>query len=197
VGLGVKVRLFGADVFLGTKFVNVGRCVRVAVADGVNGMEVSVRVGVRLNVGAETISENATTVSAMTVLILATKKSTTPTAGVPAWAAWLISLTPTAAAPHNRLTPRRAAKTIHKSGRYSLGLTTKVSTSRTLSPKPMNLSSTVTKQLIDYWYPNRLVYLIMPQISGNFRLKWFVFLSFGVYRFPQSICYETRSFPAG
>lgn len=147
----MKVRVFGTDVLLDGRFVDVGRRVRVAVADGVKGVDVFVKVGVGVNVGAETISENATTVSAMTVLMLATKKSTTPTAGVPAWAAWLISLTPTAAAPHKRLTPRKAAKTIHKSGRYSLGLTTKVSTSRTLSPKPMNHTSTVTtaaKQII-------------------------------------------------
>ena len=43
--------------------------------------EVSVRTG------AATISEKATTVSATTVLRLLTKKSTTPTSGVPSRAA--------------------------------------------------------------------------------------------------------------
>jgi hypothetical protein len=139
VGTGVNVGVFGTEVLLGTKTVEVGRFVRVAVADGESGTVVFVKVGmsVGVNVGAETISENASTVSTMTVLILATKKSTTPTAGVPAFAAWLMSLTPTAAAPQSKLTPRRAAKTIHSSGRYSLGFTTRVSTSCTLSPHTM------------------------------------------------------------
>ena len=82
-------------------------------------MDISVPVDVNVEVksGAETISENATTVSAMTVLMLETKKSTTPTVGVPARAAALISLTPTAAALQSRLTPRTAATTTHMSGR--------------------------------------------------------------------------------
>ena len=97
VGMGVKVSVFGMDVFLGTKLVEVGRLVGVVVTDGASEKAVFVRVraGVGVNVGAETISENASTVSTMTVLMFATKKSTTPTAGVPAWAAWLMSLTPT------------------------------------------------------------------------------------------------------
>jgi hypothetical protein len=172
VALGVNVFVFGINVLLAVSEVEVGRFVLVGVGELVIGISVSVRVGVRVNVGAETISENATTVSATTVLMLATKKSTTPTAGVPAWAAWLMSFTPTAAAPHNKLTPRRAAKTIHKSGRYSLGFTTKVSTSGTLSPNLMCLSSlmgTPCRQVVsdsmgtmrdtetDYWHPNGLV----------------------------------------
>lgn len=95
------------------------------------------KVGVGVSVGAETISWNASTVSTITVFMLATKKSTTPTAGVPSWAARLMSFTPTAAAPHNRLTPISAAKTIHKSGRYSFGLITEVSVSCIESPRPM------------------------------------------------------------
>jgi hypothetical protein len=94
-------------------------------------------VAVGVNVGAETISEKASTVSTITVLMLATKKSTIPTAGVPAWAARLISLTPTAAALHNKLTPMTAARTTHNKGRYSPGLTTTGSVSCTLSPKAM------------------------------------------------------------
>lgn len=141
LGVNVFVLVFGTRVLLSS--VDVGRFVLVDVAEPVTGISVSVKVGVGVRVGAETISENATTVSATTVLMLATKKSTTPTAGVPAWAAWLMSFTPTAAAPHNKLTPRRAAKTIHKSGRYSLGFTTKVSVSGTLSPNLMCLSSSL------------------------------------------------------
>lgn len=95
------------------------------------------KIGVGVNVGAETISENASTVSTTTVLMLATKKSITPTAGVPAWAAWFISFTPKAAVPHSRLTPIKAAKTIHSSGRYSLGLASKVVASCAFSPRPM------------------------------------------------------------
>ena len=138
VGVGVNVRVLGCIVLLGAKGVCVGRSVDVRVSDAVkDGSRVKVKVGVEINVGAETISENASTVSTMTVLMLATKKSTTPMAGVPARAAWLISLTPTAAAPHNRLTPIRAAKTIHSRGRYSLGFAANGFASCTLSPKPM------------------------------------------------------------
>lgn len=103
------------------KIENVGNKekVGVVVIVGVTGnkWEVSVLNDVDVNVGAETISENATTVSTMTVLMLETRKSTTPMFGVPTWAAALISLTPTTAAPHSRLKPRAAATTTHISGR--------------------------------------------------------------------------------
>ena len=45
---------------------------------------VSSGADVSVKMGAATISEKATTVSATTVLRLLTKKSTTPTSGVPA-----------------------------------------------------------------------------------------------------------------
>jgi hypothetical protein len=116
VGCGVDVRVLGTGGKSVFESVSVGRRVRVDVAVSV-GVEVLGIVAVEVNVGAETISEKASTVSTMTVLMLATKKSTTPTGGVPACAAWLISLTPTAAAPHNKLTPITAARTTHNSGR--------------------------------------------------------------------------------
>ena len=119
VGAGVLVRVGGLGV-LGNMNVGKGESARVGVnvlVPPVTGMEISVPVGVDVRSGAEIISEKATTVSAMTVLILETRKSTTPTVGVPIRAASLISLTPTAAALHSRLTPRTAATTTHMSGR--------------------------------------------------------------------------------
>lgn len=104
----------GGDVLVGKKNVDVGEGVMDGVEEDVApviGMEIPVKVGSAAEVELETLSENATTVSAMTVLILATKKSTTPMGGVPAWAAVLISRMPNNVAPHKSPKPRTAART--------------------------------------------------------------------------------------
>jgi hypothetical protein len=61
--------------------------------------------------------EKTCTVSTIMVFMLEMTKFTMPAVGVPIRAAWLISLIPTAATPHNRLMPSAAATTIHKRDR--------------------------------------------------------------------------------
>jgi len=120
VFVGVKVLVGGTKVLVKKKKVEVGLTVVVGVAEEVapvRGMDMSVSASEGPEVGPETTSEKATTVSAITVLILETRNSTTPTDGVPIGAEALISLTPTAAAPHSRPKPRMAATRIQMRGR--------------------------------------------------------------------------------
>lgn len=83
--MNVKVRVGGGEVLVKKKNVGVDRADSVAVGERVpvDERELPASVEVGVNVGAETISENATTVSTITVLMLETRKSTTPTTGVP------------------------------------------------------------------------------------------------------------------
>lgn len=118
--LGVGVCVGGLDVWFEPKGVETKESVAAGVVvevAPVNGMETSALSAGGVGVDTEMLSENATTVSAMTVLMLTMKKSTTPIGGVPASAAALMSLTPITAVPHSKLKPRTAAKTTHNNDR--------------------------------------------------------------------------------
>ena len=101
-------------MLLGTIKVSATDLVEVGVTVLV-GTTVSVPVGelVELIFG----TENACTVSTIMVFMLEITKSTMPAVGVPIWTALLISLMPTTAALHIKLTPKTAARTSPRSGK--------------------------------------------------------------------------------
>jgi len=120
VGVRVGSRVGGGLVGMRLKKVGMDGMVGVTISVPVTGSNtVIVAGGTAGEVAEETemISENAWAVSTIIVFMLETTYSTKPTGSVPTGAARLMSLTPTAAAPHIRLMPMTAARTTHSNGR--------------------------------------------------------------------------------
>lgn len=120
-GMGVEVLLECCGtrwVLVDTKKFMIGRLVAVFAAV-LEAVTVAVLVGVSVSVLVPSISgtEKACAVCTIIVLILEMTKSITPTVGVPKGTALLISLMPTAAAPHNKLMPRTPVRINPSSGK--------------------------------------------------------------------------------
>jgi hypothetical protein len=120
-GMGVEVLLecCGAGrVLVDTKKFMAGRLVAVFVFAAVlEAVTVAVLVDVSVFVLSNSGMEKACAVCTIIVLILEMTKSITPTVGVPKGTALLISLMPTAAAPHNKLMPRTPVRINPSSGK--------------------------------------------------------------------------------